>query len=115
MLKEFIFGWKLTENCRRFLQIFQIGSPLETLTLLDTESGLGYWKDHEMETRGWYQGSEVIFGTLHELGWRDLPDEDDNMVPGSSISMRGEKRLRIMWTKAARPSLTPFLTTLTEL
>ena len=45
MLKEFIFGWKDPDLGCSFLQMFQIGNSLESLTLLDTESGLGHWGD----------------------------------------------------------------------
>lgn len=110
MLKEFVFSWKVPENSCSFLEMFQIGNSLETLTLKDTESG----SSHCREPQGWPQSSEVIFNTLHELGSRDLLDEDDDTIPGPFISMRGVKRLKIMWTKADRASLIPFLTTLTE-
>jgi len=113
-LKEFTFGWKNATFGYDFLQMFQIGNSLENLTLIDTESGLGFWEDNQTRRRGWAQDSQEIFEALHDLGSRAPPDEDD-IPPGPFISMRGVKRLKIVWTKAARSSLIPFLTTLTEL
>lgn len=104
-LKEFVFGWKDPQNDYCFLQMFQIGSSLETLTLLDTESGSENW-------RTWRHSSELIFEILHELSSGDFLD--DVMTPDPFISMRGVKKLKIKWTKAARSTLIPLLGTLTE-
>ncbi|KAF9648049.1 hypothetical protein BDM02DRAFT_2427725 [Thelephora ganbajun] len=113
-LKEFTFGWKDVELGCLFLQMFQIGSSLETLTLMDTESGFGYWEDPQTRDRGWSQESQGIFETLYELG-SAAPGDKDDLPPGPFISMRGVKRLRIVWTKANRSSLVSFLMMLTEL
>lgn len=113
-LKEFIFGWKDASLGYDFLQMFQIGKSLEDLTLINTESGLGYWKDRQTQGRGWAQDSQEIFDALHGLGSQAPPDDND-IPPGPFISMRGVKRLKILWTKAARSSLIPFLRTLTGL
>jgi len=113
-LKEFTFGWKNANLGGLFLQMFQIGNTLENLTLIDTESGFGYWSDRQTRTRSWFQESQGIFEDLCELGSAAPRDEGD-MPSIPFISMGGVKRLRIVWTKAARSSLLPFLTMLTGL
>ena len=114
MLKEFIFGWKDVELGCTFLQMFQIGPSLESLTLLDTESGLSRWEDPQTGCWGWVQESQRIFETLSERG-SAVPGDEEDLPPRPFISMRGVKRLRIAWTKAAPSSLAPFLTMLTGL
>ena len=42
VLKEFVFGWKDVSLGCTFLRMLSIGGSLETLTLLDTESGFDY-------------------------------------------------------------------------
>ena len=113
-LKEFTFGWKDADNSYDFLQMFQIGNSLEKLTLVDTESGLGYWEDPRTQSRHWTQNSEEIFEGLYELVTA-APRAGNDMPPGPFIAMGGVKKLRIAWTKAAGSSLVPLLTTLTEL
>jgi hypothetical protein len=113
-LKDFTFGWKDVDLGWDFLQIFQIGRSLENFTLVDTESGLGYWEDRETGKRRWAQDSQVIFEALCDLG-SGAPRDEGDIPPGPFISMGGVKRLGIMWTKAAGSSLIPFLRTLTGL
>lgn len=113
-LKEFTFGWKDASLGYDFLQMFQIGNSLKNLTLIDTESGLSCWENNRTQMRGWTQDSQEIFEALHGLG-SQAPPSDGDIQPGPFISMRGVKRLKILWAKAARSSLIPFLTTLTEL
>ena len=113
VLKDFIFGWKDADLGYDFLQMFQIGRSMENFTLIDTESGLGYWKDRETQRRGWRQDSQGTFEALRSLG-SGAPWDESDMPPGPFISTRGVKRLRIVWTKAARSSLVPLLTMLME-
>jgi len=113
-LKEFIFGWKDVRLGCTFLRTFQIGDSLETLVLLDTESGFGYHQDPQTGDRGWKQESQRIFEVLCELG-SAVPRDKDDTPSGPFISVRRVKRLRISWTKTARSSLVPFLATFTEL
>ena len=113
-LKKFTFGWKDFELGCQFLQMFQIGSSLKSLTLVDTESGLGYWEEPRTGGRGWSQESQEIFEALSELG-STAPRHKNDMPPRPFISMRGVKELKIVWTKAACSSLIRFLSLLTEL
>ena len=94
--------------------MFQIGSSLETLALVDTESGSGCYMDIMEQYRHWAWDSRKIFEVLHDLGSKAPQDEDD-VQPGPFISMRGVKRLEIISTEATRSSLIPFMTMLTEL
>ena len=114
VLKEFTFGWKEVESGWLFLQMFQIGGSLESLTLLGTESGFGTWVDDTTGRRLWIHESQEIFDALFGLGSAAPMDENDR-PPTPFISMRGVKRLKIAWTKAARFSLIPLLKILTEL
>ena len=114
VLKEFTFGWKDANLGGLFLQMFQIGNSLESLTLMDTESGFGSWRDSQTQNRGWFQESHEIFEDLCELGSAAPKDEDD-IPSGPFISMGGVKRLKIAWTKATRSSVIPFFTMLTKL
>lgn len=114
VLKEFVFGWKDVNLGCTFLRMFQIGDSLETLALLDTESGFDYQPDPQTGGRGWKQESQEIFEVLCELG-SAVPRDKDDTPSGPFISVRRLKRLRIYWTKAARSSLVPFLATCTEL
>ena len=111
-LKELTFGWKDIYLGNVFLQMFQIGRSLESLTLLDTESGFGCWGDPQDGSRGWIRDSGEIFEDLYELGpaaswdWDVLP-------PGPFISVSKVRKLRIAWTKASW--LVPLLETMEEL
>ena len=113
-LKELVFGWKDVGLGSMFLSMFQIGDSLENLTLMDTESGFGYWADRQTGGRGWNQESQEVFETFCDLG-SAVPGDMNDVPFGPFISMRGVKRLRIMWTKTASSSLIPFLATLVEL
>jgi hypothetical protein len=112
-LKDFIFGWKDVDLGCLFLRMFQIGGSLENFTLLDTESGFGYWEDPQTRCRGWVQESQRIFEALHELG-SAAPGDKEDTPPGPFISVYGVKKLRIVWTKAIRSWLIPFLMMLPE-
>ena len=107
-LKVFVFGWKSAELGCDFLRMFQVGNTLENLTLKDTESRPGSW------TTCWRWGSDEIFEALTELGSADSGD-NDNLPPGPFISLRNVKKLAIVWAKADRPSLIPFLSCMTKL
>lgn len=111
-LKVLIFGWKNVDLGCTFLEMFQIGSSLESLTLLDTESGLGDWRDPR--GRCWHQSSEEIFEVLNVLG-KAAPKDEDELPPVPFISMCGVKRLEIIWTKTTPEALVRFLRMLTEL
>ena len=113
-LKEFIFGWKDVDLGCGFLQMFQVGDSLENLTLLDTESGFGCWMDPQTKGRSWAQESQGIFEALSELG-SAAPWDSGDRPSGPFISMRGVKRLKIAWTKAAHRPLGSFLMMLTGL
>jgi len=113
-LKELVFGWKEIGLGCNFLSMFQIGDSLESLTLLDTESGFGYWVDRQTGGRGWREESGEIFETICDLG-SAVPEDMDDAPFAPFISMRRVKRLRILWTKAASPSLIPFLAIFTGL
>ena len=112
MLKELTFGWKDADLGCSFLQMFQIGNSLESLTLLDTESGLGCWGDPQTGGRRWVQDSGRIFEVLGELG-SAAPGVRDDVPPGPFISMSRVKKLRIVWTKTGW--LAPLLETMEEL
>ena len=113
-LKEFTFGWKHPEEGGGFLDIFQIGSSLETLRLVDTESDLGYWKDPQTKYRGWADDSELIFEVL--LGLGAVAPTDENDPPSKAfISLRGVKKLEIIATKSGQRRLRTFLGMLTSL
>ena len=114
VLRDFIFGWKKIHHGRRFLQMFQIGSSLETLALVDTESSFGCYAEISGQYRHWAWDSREIFETLHDLGL-NAPQDEGDIPPGPFISMRGVKRLEIISTEATRFSLIPFITMLTEL
>ena len=112
-LKELVFGWKNTEDGYSFLHTFQIGSSLERLTLIHTESCIRAQTKNRRPW--WHQDSDRIFTALYNLGLAAPQDEDD-IPPGPFIAMRGMKNLRIIWTEVnARSSLVPFLTMLTGL
>ena len=113
-LKEFTFGWKNVDLGYDFLQMFQIGNSLESLTLIDTESSPNCWKNSRTGVRHWVQDSEGIFEALYHLG-SEVPRNEDDMPPSPFISMCGVKRLRIISTRAAQSSLIDLLKTLTEL
>ena len=84
-LKDFIFGWNDIDQGHKFLQMFQIGSSLETLVLIDTESGLDFWGDRELGDSEWALESQRIFEALHDLGSRAPQDETLH------LHARGEK------------------------
>ena len=111
-LTDFIFGWKEIDRGHEFLQMFQIGSSLETLALYDTESGYASWGDRAPQGRGWALDSQKIFEVLHDLG-SNAPQDGDDIPPGPFISMRGVKWLKISWTGTTRSSLIPLMTLLT--
>ena len=113
-LKEFTFGWKNIELGCEFLRMFQIGSSLESLALLDVQSGLACFEDRQSGERGWDYSSEWIFEDLHRLGIAAPRDERD-VPPIPFICMRGVKRLEIAWTKAGVAEVVKFLGILTEL
>ena len=113
-LKEFTFGWKDADLGGLFLQMFQIGNSLESLTLIDTESGFGYWRDKQTRSRCWFQDSQGILEDLRQLG-SAAPRDAGDVPPTPFISVGGVKRLRVVWTKATHPSLIPFLTMFTGL
>jgi hypothetical protein len=112
VLKDFVFGWKDPDTGCPFLRMFQIGDSLESLTLMDTESGFGD-SENWRGCRIWSQESQAIFEALYELG-SAVPGGKDSVPSGPFISLRGVKRLKIVWTKTTRFSLTPFLMALTE-
>lgn len=112
VLKEFIFGWKEVDLAPSFLEIFQIGSSLENLTLLDTESGLLHNGGRPGRNRRWHHDSTPIFQALDRLG-SAAPEDEDDIPPGPFISMRGVKNLWISWTKGSE--LTPILEMMEEL
>lgn len=117
-LRDFTFGWKHVVIFRRFLEMFQIGSSLENLTLLDMESGLKRGREGERTGDGdWAHSSDEVFRVLLRLAnapeWD--PEEEEDLPPDPFISMRRVKNLRIAWTKVADlEALIPFLEKLTE-
>ena len=113
-LKEFTFGWKNVELGCKFLGMFQIGSSLESLTLLDVRSGLACFQSRQSGERSWDRSSEWIFEGLHRLGIAAPRDERD-VPPRPFICMRGVKRLKIVWTKARVAEVVEFLGILTGL
>ena len=113
-LRVLIFGWKDVDLSCAFLRMFQIGDSLEYLTLVDTKSGYGDSIDPQTGGRGWAQESREIFEVLFELG-SAVPRDKDDLPSAPFISVRGLKRLSIIWAKVARHSLFPFLVTLTAL
>ena len=113
-LKEFTFGWRDVDSGSSFLGMFQIGSSLENLTLLDATSSLGNREGFLRSDHDWSQSSEHIFSTLHELGIA-APGDSNDLPPGPFISLRGVKRLMIGWTKTSPQALNPFLSMLTKL
>jgi hypothetical protein len=113
-LKDFIFGWKDVDSGHKFLQMFQIGSSLENLTLTDTESGIGFWKEGTTGDLTWANDSQKIFEVLYDLG-SNAPQDKSDIPPGPFISMRGVKSLEIFSTEVKGHSLIPFVMMLTEL
>ena len=113
-LKDFIFGWNDIDQGHKFLQMFQIGSSLETLVLIDTESGLSYLGDEELGDSEWALESQGIFEALYDLGSRAPQDESD-IPSGPFISMREVKRLEIIWTGTKGSWLIPLMGMLTKL
>ena len=109
-----LFRSKNVDSGYDFLQMFQIGNSLESLTLIDTESSPNCWKNSRTGVRHWVQDSEGIFEALYHLG-SEVPRNEDDMPPSPFISMCGVKRLRIISTRAAQSSLIDLLKTLTEL
>ena len=79
-----MFGWKDVRHGRKLLQIFQIGSLLETLTLMDAQRNIvtafPVWVRGE-----WVADSSEIFKALH--------DRVNGTSPGPFISMRRRRSL----------------------
>ena len=109
-LKEFTFGWKSISLGCVLLEMFQIGSTLESLTLVDTKSGL----DDATGGRSWKQSSETIFEVLRELG-EDAPWDGGKIPPWGFICMCRVKRLEIVWTQSKVARVARFLAILTGL
>ena len=112
VLKECIFGWKEVDHAPSFLEIFQIGSSLENLTLLDTESGIMHRGGRPERDRRWHHDSTPIFQALDRLA-SAAPEDENDIPPGPFISMRGVKNLWISWTKGSE--LIPVLEMMEEL
>ena len=74
---EVIFGRKGIGNGYRFLQIFLIGSSLETLALVDTESGFC------PECKRWKTEPQKISEVLRNPGSKVPQDEGD--IPPAAL------------------------------
>ena len=105
-LRDFTFGWKDHRHGGKLLQMFQIGSSLESLTLKDAQHDFVASRP-VLKREGWIRDSSEIFKALHDLG-KGTP-------PGPFISMRGVRSLRIIWTKTKPLALVPLIEMLTEL
>ena len=97
-LKNLVFAWARVEPACQFLMMLQISETLETLSLVDTEVGLGIRpmgnETPELIARE-YLGPRWIFELLAILGSKEHKDNDPS---GPRISMCGLKSLSLSWT-----------------
>jgi len=114
-LRHFVFGWTDAEPALTFLEMFQIPESLETLSLIDTVSGIGISVEGD---------SSPIFDLLARLGQggprhedhprnkehlknEDHPRDRDHSRPW--VSVLGLKSLSVSWVKSRHESVMAFL------
>ena len=109
-LKNLAFAWTELKFACRFLMELQIPETLETLSLVDTEVGLGIQKmedeDYELTVHEGPARSPWIFELFAILGLRDRRDTNPS---GTWISVFGLKNLSLSWVDVPRDGLTHFL------
>ena len=99
VLKRLVFGWNRVDLARNFLVMFQIPETLETLSLIDVDSGLGARQDGDTGNDIHNDDSSQIFKLLANLA----PGVSENKDPSKPwISMLGLKSLSVSWV-ASKP------------
>jgi len=96
-LKHFVFGWTDVRPARNFLARFDIPPTLETLSLIDVESGRDNCWRPDPEPFQYIDDSSSVFEHLACLGSRDLKNADPSKP---WISMLGLKSLSVSWVMA---------------
>ena len=105
-LKHLVFGWSRIEFACYFLMSFQIPESLNTLSLIDTESGLGVCQEEETGLFTYNDTSTPIFELLAYIG----PSDPGNKDPLSSrVSLLGLKSLSVSWAEADPRVIVEFL------
>jgi hypothetical protein len=102
-LKRFVLKWADIDFTRYFLTMFQIPESLETLSLVDTEAGLGTYRG---EDRRMFNYSSRILQRLADLGLED-PSNKNPSYPW--ISTLGLKSVSLGWVKSDPHAVFAFL------
>jgi len=109
-LKHLVFGWTGIGHAH-ILEMFQIPESLETLSLIDVESGLGIYHERVTGLSTHHEKSSAIFNYLADLGSRhprkDDPRDRDYQKPW--ISLLGLKSLSVSWVDSNPDSVSAFL------
>ena len=105
-LKHFGLGWSCFDCACDLLMVLQIPESLESLSLNDTESGLGARQDEETDLFTYNDDSTPIFELLTGLE----PAGPGNKDPSNPwISILGLKTLSVSWAESDHPAVLAFL------